>query len=287
MKNVGKINIASQLVPISLIWVNREGRQRKELEVKDLERSLERIGLIHPIVITKEFELKTGERRWTAAKNLGWTEILARFAEDLSPTEARILELEENAKRQDLPWRDTATAIVEIHQLYLELDPLWTQAQTAESLSSGEGHVSLYLKVGAHLNDPRVGQASSAREAYNILSRREVRAAGEELNEMIEFAREMWPERHGGLPAPAIPQEVVAAALQAASAAEPLPAGELSTTPLGTTPLVSSQRTPLPVYQPIDPTSNAGVAESLGTPLVTETTQVEPLSPAPQVKGEH
>ena len=124
MQTVGKINSASQLVPISLIWVNREGRQRKELEVKDLERSLERIGLIHPIVITKEFELKTGERRWTAAKNLGWTEILARFAEDLSPTEARILELEENAKRQDLPWRDTATAIVEIHQLYLVFWPL-------------------------------------------------------------------------------------------------------------------------------------------------------------------
>ena len=41
------------------------------------------------------------------------------------------------------------------------------------------------------------------------------------------------------------------------------------------------------VYDRLAGKENAGVAESLGTPLVTETTQVEPLSPAPQVKGEH
>ncbi len=55
--------------PIDSIFINREKRQRKELTgIKELAWSLQAIGQINPITITKEGELIAGERRLTAAK---------------------------------------------------------------------------------------------------------------------------------------------------------------------------------------------------------------------------
>lgn len=186
-------------LPISSIQVNRDSRQRKSIKTEDLEKSIKKNGLFNPIIVGAgspahagevRFSLVAGERRLTACHNLGWKEIPCIFASDLSPVELSIIELEENIKRTDLPWQDIATAIRKIHQLNLQLDPDWTQAETADLCSVSPGHISECLLVANNLESPRVLEASSLREAYNILDRKFRRQEAESLEELLYLPNE-------------------------------------------------------------------------------------------------
>ena len=160
-----RLQAGAQLVPIGQIKVNRDERQRRQIDTKDLEASIRRRGLLNPIIISDDFTLQTGERRLTACKNLGYTDILTRFASDLSPTEAQIIELEENIKRTDLEWQDLAKAIGRIHRLFVDLDPDWTITKTGEECCITQGTASLYLLVEARMGEERVATATTVREA--------------------------------------------------------------------------------------------------------------------------
>lgn len=181
-----KLQVGAQLVLIKDIKVNRDERQRRQIDTKDLESSIRRRGLLNPIILSDEFVLQTGERRLTACKNLGYTDILARFASELSESEAQIVELEENIKRQDLDWQDLARAIGRIHRLFVGIESDWTITKTAEECCITQGTASLYLAVEARMAEERISTASTVREAYNILSRRDQRAAGQALQELLD-----------------------------------------------------------------------------------------------------
>ena len=60
--------------PISTIKIGT--RHRHDMgDIASLARSIESVGLLHPIVITPDNVLIAGERRLTACKELGWTEV--------------------------------------------------------------------------------------------------------------------------------------------------------------------------------------------------------------------
>lgn len=181
-----KLQQGASSVDIASIIVDREGRQRREIKTEDLEKSISKRGLLTPIIVSDKLELRAGERRLTACRNLGHTKILVRKISDLSPVEAQIIELEENIKRQDLDWQDAAKAVARIHKLYLALDPDWTMAETAEECAITQGTVSLYLIVEAELDQERVAKAGTVREAYNMLSRKAQRQAGIALQELLD-----------------------------------------------------------------------------------------------------
>lgn len=64
-------------VPVKLLKHaphNPPGRTQPE-KVKDLALSMEAIGLIYPVAITKDNEIIDGHRRLEAAKSLGWKEV--------------------------------------------------------------------------------------------------------------------------------------------------------------------------------------------------------------------
>src|SRR5947209_651775 len=67
-----------KLVPIADLDVS--GHYRKHVgDLDDLADSIDRLGLLHPIVITPDKRLIAGLRRYQACKDvLGWTEILCR-----------------------------------------------------------------------------------------------------------------------------------------------------------------------------------------------------------------
>lgn len=177
---------ASSDVEISKVQVRQEARQRQgELETEDLQASLKRNGLINPIVLTRELVLVAGERRLSAAKALGWTVIAARWVEDLSPVDLQILELEENIKRKDLEWQDMVRGIGTIHDLYRDRDPEWTMSETAEEVGLSQPTVSMWLRVRAELAESRIAEASTVREAYNIIARRDQRKQGDSLAELL------------------------------------------------------------------------------------------------------
>ena len=77
-------------------------------DLAGLAKSIERYGLLHPIVIDDHRHLVAGMRRIEACKRLGWTEIEATRHGDLTPADRDRMELEENIKRKDLTTAEIA-----------------------------------------------------------------------------------------------------------------------------------------------------------------------------------
>ncbi len=87
-------------------------RFRKDLgSLKDLETSIQAVGLLHPVVVSKEHGLIAGRRRISACSNLGWKEIPVHIVtlEDLKRGE-----YDENAVRKDF----VASEMVAIKRYY-------------------------------------------------------------------------------------------------------------------------------------------------------------------------
>lgn len=174
-------------VPTESIKVDRPARQRSDNDPGDLVDSIRRLGVLNPIIIHRDdFSLVAGERRLQAAKTLGLPVVPVRFFENLPASTAQIIELEENLKRKDLPWRDQVKAIALLHELYMKADPKWTQVKTAAAVGLYPGHVSEYLRVWSDIDNPMIAQAQGMKSAYNMLSRRDERAADEAFSEIME-----------------------------------------------------------------------------------------------------
>ncbi len=160
--------------PIDSIFINREKRQRKELTgIKELAWSLQAIGQINPITITKEGELIAGERRLTAAKEAGWDRITVQFAEDLDPAARHLIELEENVRRVDLSWQDQCLAVEEYHRLRSAEDEKWTAGKTASALGISESDVSQKRTIAQEIlkGNERIIEAPKMSVARGIVTR--------------------------------------------------------------------------------------------------------------------
>src|SRR5215469_3977357 len=177
-------------IPISEIVVLREERQRRNIDTDGLQKSIATIGLINPVVVRLNEEgqhvLVAGERRLRACKALNWEDIPVQFAQDLSPIQSNIIELEENIKRKELPWQDLVLAVSRLHGLHVEDDSSWTQVKTAEVLSLTDGTISVYLKVSKFLSDERILKCQTVRQAYDVIDRRETRRKEAAFAQLLE-----------------------------------------------------------------------------------------------------
>ena len=178
-----------QLDPNS-ITINRENRQRQEniADVEDLKQSIKSIGIINPIVVRHEGEdlvLVAGERRLKASLELGLSSIPITFFEDLSPTEAEIIELEENLKRRELHWKDQVRAVGRIHDLYRSKNSGWKVEQTAEAVSLAPKYLFQVLRVFKELDTGRITRADSIDQAYNTIQKFAERKAESIVSDLI------------------------------------------------------------------------------------------------------
>jgi len=165
-------------IAIGDIIVNRAERQRKVLPNLDsLADSIKRLGLIHPIVINRECELVAGERRLEATRLLGNDRINVQYFDQLDHLGARAIELEENIKREALPWQDEARAILEYHELRSSEEPSWSQEQTSEALGLARNTVTEKIKVAKELlsGNRMVVEAPRYSTAKGIVQRAESR----------------------------------------------------------------------------------------------------------------
>lgn len=176
--------LAAMVAPESII-VDRDARQRQKIDITDLRDTIRRNGVIVPLIVTRDMRLIAGERRLTTALELKLAQIPVRFLEDLPPEEAQIIELEENLKRQDLPWQDTARAIDRLHKLYLSADPSWSITRTGAALSLSQPTVTKYLRVARELHDPKINLLPSVNTAANILARRDERSQADALSKLV------------------------------------------------------------------------------------------------------
>ncbi len=174
-------NFSSAL--IESITIIRAERQRRELrDIEDLADSLQRSGLINPIVVTADFTLVAGERRLAAARSLGWTHITVQFAEDLDPLQLQLIELEENTRRTDLDWKDQCAAVARYHALRSS-EKGWNRTRTAEALGVSPGLVTQYLDVDHELKQENedVLAAPKFSVARGIIQRKQERAKASTL----------------------------------------------------------------------------------------------------------
>jgi N6-adenosine-specific RNA methylase IME4 len=89
---------------VALSTIRLESRTRKDYgDVDALAQSIQRVGLLHPIVLDSQSKLIVGERRLRACQQLGWTDIPATMAETFDDIErALYAERDENVERK--PW---------------------------------------------------------------------------------------------------------------------------------------------------------------------------------------
>ena len=93
-------------------------RVRKDLgDLSLLKKSIERYGLLHPIIINKDNHLVSGERRLTVAKELGWEEIDV-VIKDLTYKDALNIEITENTIRKDFDSLELADGLKKHHRMY-------------------------------------------------------------------------------------------------------------------------------------------------------------------------
>lgn len=177
------------IVPLDSILVKRDERQRRELsDIDVLADSIRRLGLIHPLVVTRsDHELVAGERRYAACRSLGWTTIPVQYTDELEPARLRAIELEENIKRQDISWQDRVRAVQAYHELRAAESPGWSRIDTAEALGESRQNISRFLAVADELAiNPKIAAVPKFSTASGIVSRKAERADQQALGKLHE-----------------------------------------------------------------------------------------------------
>ena len=175
-------------IPISKIKVNRDNRQRRDLgDLISLQNSISRIGIIHPLVLNSDFSLIAGERRYTAALNLGLSQVPVQFKSELSEIEREQIELDENIRRLDLSWQDKCSAIARWHSLAIDNNgESWRAESTAEHLGYSEKYIYKQLRVADELasGNERIENAQQFSVAYGIVERSDARKRDSEVEKV-------------------------------------------------------------------------------------------------------
>ena len=104
-------------IPLAVIKVGE--RARKDLgDIDDLTDSINRFGLLQPILVDSEMNLVAGERRLRSCANLGLMEIQAIVLdESTSDLDIMHIELEENLRRKQMTWQESSKQAAKIEAI--------------------------------------------------------------------------------------------------------------------------------------------------------------------------
>jgi len=150
-------------------------------DIEGLAISIQRFGLLHPIVVDEDLQLLAGERRLRAHKFLGLKEIEVNYKKDLDNAQKKELELEENLKRKDLNWPELVTANKTLYDLRVKLygprvkghdSDGYGRQDHAMALGKSQGMVSQDLILAeALLKFPELAKEKSKTVAFNKYQR--------------------------------------------------------------------------------------------------------------------
>lgn len=119
-------------------------RQLSEESIKELAQTLDKEGLLQPIVVRENeygYEIIAGERRFRAAQSLGWEKIPA-IVNNMNDDQAASLALIENLQRENLNPIDEAKA----YKNLMKLNNL-TQTQLAKNMGKSQSYVANKLRL--------------------------------------------------------------------------------------------------------------------------------------------
>lgn len=91
-------------------------------DVSDLEKSIQTLGLIAPLVISPDNVILAGARRYQAMLNLGFTEAPVMVV-DRGPLEKELVSIDENLVRKDLSKIEIESHLRRAKEIYQSLNP--------------------------------------------------------------------------------------------------------------------------------------------------------------------
>jgi len=163
-------------------------RYRKDLgDIGGLAKSIQEIGLLHPVVVTSDGQLVAGQRRLAAARQLGWEEIPARVVDLQSIVRG---EYDENAIRKDfLP--SEAFAIGRVLEPLERMAALERQQEHGGTAPGVNKNTSGNLpEVSGQSRDAVASKVGMGSKSYEKLKQVMI-AAEEEPEKFADLAKEM------------------------------------------------------------------------------------------------
>ncbi|MDD0852355.1 ParB N-terminal domain-containing protein [Halobacteriovorax sp. GB3] len=106
---------------------------RVGVNVDKLKDSIEAVGLINPLIINKDNLLLAGGRRYTALKELGWTEVPVRQVDE-GKLKEELISIDENLVRKNLEDLELEHSLCRGKQIYEELYPETKEEITLEDI---------------------------------------------------------------------------------------------------------------------------------------------------------
>jgi len=177
---------------------------RLNSKIDMLAKSIEQVGLIHPLSINKDNELLAGGRRYSAIKKLGWDKVEVTVV-DNSELEQELISIDENLVRKPLSKLQFEKCLNRGRTIYEELNPNATKISmapkkltTAEKTEKKEQELADKSSFAA-INSEKLGLSKSVisgaikRDALSSKKVKEARSQGEinagQANELIRMSK--------------------------------------------------------------------------------------------------
>ena len=162
-------------IPLDKIIVKPD-RYRTELgDIESLAESIKERGQLIPIIVSDDFVLIAGERRYRAHEMLALPTInvLIRTHNEI---DSKITEILENLERKEFTWDEQVLALDDLHNLFSATNEKWSERKTAAKAGLSSGGVSTDLNIADALKtDPEMfkgcktkQQALKVLKKYNI-----------------------------------------------------------------------------------------------------------------------
>lgn len=139
-----------QSIPINSVTITN--RIRKDLgDISALAANISELGLLSPILVNKQYQLLAGERRLTACRELGWTDIPAIIMDTADAERELAVEFAENRYRKDFNMEevvDTGIRLERIESIKAEERRISTQNNNAAKLAKAEVENFPHQEVG-------------------------------------------------------------------------------------------------------------------------------------------
>ena len=164
-----------QSIPISSVTI--ANRIRKDLgDISALATNISELGLLSPILVNKQHQLLAGERRLTACRELGWTDIPAIIMETADAERELAVEFAENRYRKDFNMEEVVDTGIRLERI------LSVKAQ--ERIKAGKSDPSQNSDEGSGRTDDAVSNnLGMSRDTYRkmkyIVDNRSVLSEGE------------------------------------------------------------------------------------------------------------
>ena len=182
-------------ISVSEIIVNNK-YLRVNSNVDELVKSIEKIGLINPLIVNKKNELLAGGRRYAAIKQLGWDKVLVSVVSK-NNLEEELISIDENLMRaplDDVEFDDCLRRAKEIYEA-LNPDAISMEEEDSEEpidIDSSDPAFCDYLSKRTNLS-PGIIKKAIERDEKNSSRVKKLRSQGEinttQANHLVKLSK--------------------------------------------------------------------------------------------------